>query len=123
MKKLTLINSEVRQRAIDAVKDAPEGYEVIIRPKRRTLDQNSKLHALIQEFDGMEFAGKPRSAEDWKVILVSGHTQATQGESELITGLEGEMVQLRESTARMSKSRSSSLIEYIQAFKANFDNN
>ena len=119
MRKLTLINDEVRQRAIDAVRDAPEGYEVIVRFKRRTLDQNSKLHALIQEFDGMEFAGKPRSADDWKVILVSGHTQATNGESELIAGLEGEMVQLRESTARMSKARSSSLIEYIQAYTSN----
>lgn len=121
--KFILAHSEARQRAVDSVKNAPEGFEVIIRHKRRTLDQNAKLHALIQEFDGMEFAGKPRSAEDWKVILVSGHTQATKGESELVTGLEGEMVQLRESTARMSKARSSSLIEYIQAFKTNFDNN
>jgi hypothetical protein len=120
MRKLTLINNDVRQRAIDAVRDAPDGWEVIIRPKRRSLDQNSKLHALIQEFDGLEFAGQKRSADDWKVILVSGHTQATKGEYELITGIEGEMVQLRESTARMSKERSSSLIEYIQAFKASF---
>jgi hypothetical protein len=120
MRKLTLINNDVRQRAIDAVRDAPDGWEVIIRPKRRSLDQNAKLHALIQEFDGLEFAGQKRSADDWKVILVSGHTQATKGESELVTGIEGEMVQLRESTARMSKERSSSLIEYIQAFKASF---
>lgn len=120
MRKLTLINNEVRQRAIDAVRDAPDGWEIIIRPKRRSLNQNAKLHALIQEFDGLEFAGQKRNADDWKVILVSGHTQATKGESELIKGIEGEMVQLRESTARMSKERSSSLIEYIQAFKASF---
>jgi hypothetical protein len=120
MRKLTLINNDVRQRAIDAVRDAPDGWEIIVRPKRRSLDQNSKLHALIQEFDGLEFSGQKRNAEDWKVILVSGHTQATKGESELITGIEGEMVQLRESTARMSKERSSSLIEYVQAFKESF---
>jgi hypothetical protein len=117
MQKLTLINNDVRQRAIDAVKDAPDGWEVIVRPKRRSLDQNAKLHALIQEFDGMEFAGKPRNAEDWKVILVSAHTEATKGQTELISGIEGELVQLRESTARMSKERSSSLIEYIQSYK------
>jgi hypothetical protein len=117
MQKLILINNDVRQRAVDAVKNAPDGWEVIVRPKRRSLNQNAKLHALIQEFDGMEFAGKQRNADDWKVILVSAHTEATKGRTELISGIEGELVQLRESTAKMSKERSSSLIEYIQSYK------
>jgi hypothetical protein len=120
MRKLTLINNDVRQRAIDAVRDAPDGWEIIIRPPRRSLMQNAKLHAEIEEFDGLEFAGEKRSVEDWKVIFVSGHRTVTKGESEIITGIEGEMVQLRESTAKMPKERFSSLIEYIHAFKASF---
>jgi hypothetical protein len=50
------------------------------------------------------------------VLLVSGHTKATEGEVEFVPGLEGEFVNIRESTARMSVSRASSLIEYAIAF-------
>ena len=58
-------------------------------------------------------------AEDWKALLVVSHAVATQGEGglRLVPDLEGRgLVQLRESTARMSKERASSLIEYEQAW-------
>ena len=62
--------------------------------------------------------GKPRSAAQWKVLLVSGHAVATKNEAEIVPGLEGEFVNLRESTALMSVKRSSSLIEYATAYLA-----
>jgi hypothetical protein len=43
---------------------------------------------------------------------------ATKQGAEMVPGIEGEFVNLRESTARMSKARSSSLIEYTLAFCA-----
>lgn len=64
----------------------------------------------------MEWAGKRRTAEQWKVLLVSGHAVATKHGAEMVPGIEGEFCNLRESTARMSKSRLSSLIEYAEAF-------
>jgi hypothetical protein len=39
----------------------------------------------------------------------------------MVPGIEGEFVNLRESTARMSKARGSSLIEYTLAFVAMHD--
>jgi hypothetical protein len=87
---------------------------------RRTLDQNAKFHALCHDLGKAkaEWAGKPRTADEWKVLLVSAHAIATKHQSEIVRGIEGEFVELRESTARMNKGRSSSLIEYTLAFCA-----
>lgn len=114
----TLVHDEARRRAVQAVKDAPHGYMVIIKPPTRTSEMNAKFHAMCGEIarSGITWAGKPRTADQWKVLLVSGHAVATGEGSDMLPGLEGEFVNLRESTALMSKKRGSSLIEYTQAF-------
>ena len=49
---------------------------------------------------------------------MSAHAVATGQPGEVIQGLEGELVAIRESTAKMSKERASSLIEYALCFAA-----
>jgi len=100
---------------------APDKAVVTISEPKRSLDQNDIFHAMCSEIarSPMQWAGKRRNAEQWKVLLVSGHTKATDGEVELVPGLEGEFVNIRESTARMNKARASSLIEYTLAWCAN----
>ena len=66
----------------------------------------------------LTWAGKRRSTAQWKVLLVSGHAVATKEGAEMVPGIEGEFVNLRESTAAMTKKRGSSLIEYTVAFCA-----
>ena len=94
-----------------------------VRPENRSLDQNAHFHALCGDIarSGIEWFGKPRKADEWKVLLVSGHAKATKQEADVVPGLEGELVNLRESTARMSRARASSLIEYTLAFCAEHD--
>jgi hypothetical protein len=111
-----LAHSEARRRAIASVQSAPDGYVVEVHEPTRSLEQNAKFHALCTDLAGTEWAGKPRDAAAWKVLLVSGHAVATKHGAEIVPGLEGEFVNLRESTAKMSKARGSSLIEYAQAF-------
>ena len=113
-----LAHHEARRRAMAAVADAPEGYVIKVQPPTRSLDQNAKFHAICAELAGAPWAGKPRSAAEWKVLLVSGHAVATKQGAEIVPGLEGEFINIRESTASMSKARGSSLIEYAQAFAA-----
>jgi len=90
---------------------------------RRSSDQNAKFHAICADLErsGLPWAGKPRDAAAWKVLLVSGHSIATGQQGEVIPGLESEFVSIRESTASMSKTRGSSLIEYAQEFCARND--
>jgi len=96
--------------------------KIVVEAKRetRSLDQNALFHAILDDMakQGAQWAGKPRTAAEWKVLLVSGHAIATKEGAEMLPGLEGEFVNLRESTAKMSKKRSASLIEYTQAFCA-----
>jgi len=115
-----LVHAQARAGAIRAVQDAPEGYICTIAEPSRTLEQNAKFHALCSDIARAktQWAGKPRNAVQWKVLLVSGHAIATKEGSEMVPGIEGEFVNLRESTAAMSKARGGSLIEYSLAFCA-----
>jgi len=120
-KKLFILAHDIaRKGAMRAVADAPEGFRVTVEPPKRNAEQNAKFHAICSDLakSGHPWAGKARNAAQWKVLLVSGHAKATNEEFDMVPGLEGEFVNLRESTALMSVRRSSSLIEYAQAYLA-----
>lgn len=116
-----LISDRVRFNALNAIRAAPDNHVVTVSPPKRSLDQNAKLHAICADIakSGRKWAGKERDADQWKVLLVSGHTKATAGEVEIVPGLENEFVNIRESTSRMSVKRASSLIEYALAWCVN----
>ena len=115
-----LAHAQARSRAVEAVRAAPDGYVVRVGPPTRSLEQNARFHAICSDLarSGLPWAGSPRTAAQWKVLLVSGHAIATHEGSEVVPGIESEFVNIRESTALMSKSRGSSLIEYALAFCA-----
>ncbi len=113
-----LVHAEARRRAHVALVLAPDGYRVDIREPKRTDGQNERFHAICGDVakSGVEWAGKRRTAAQWKVLLVSAHSVATKEGAEMVPGLEGEFVNLRESTALMSIKRGASLIEYATAW-------
>jgi len=118
-----LINDQIRRNACRAIQEAPEGHTVTIAPKTRSNEQNAKLHAILSDLASSElkWAGKRRDKDEWKAIVISGHAVATDLPGEVIPGIEGEFVAIRESSARMSVARSSSLIEYAIAFCVGHD--
>ena len=113
-----LAHAMARSLALQCVSDAPDGYVVTVGEATRSLDQNAKFHAIVEDLARSLFpwAGKPRTAAEWKVLLVSGHAVATKEGSDIVPGIEGEFVNIRESTALMTKSRGASLITYTLAF-------
>ena len=114
-----LAHDMARNNAIQAILSAPDGYVVEVKEKKRSLDQSAKFHAICGDVAKQkEYMGKKRSLEAWKVLFISGHAIATNQGAEVVPGLEGEFVNIRESSASMSKSRSSSLIEYCVAWCA-----
>lgn len=117
-KSYILAHAKARNLALENVRNAPDGYFVKISEPTRTLEQNAKFHAICTDLkrSGLQWAGAGRSAAQWKVLLVSGHAIATGQGAEVVEGLEGELVNIRESTALMSIRRGSSLIEYAIAF-------
>lgn len=112
------IDSE-RAQALAAVARAPSNFTVEVKLTKRTDDQNRRFHAMVGDIARarIPWAGKLRTAEQWKVLLVSGHAAVVKdGSGDIVPGLESEFVNLRESTALMSIRRGASLIEYTQAW-------
>ncbi len=117
---IRLDGPDERDRACDMVRIAPRGHVVTIKAAKRSLDQSAKFHAICADLAkaGSQWADKPRSADEWKFLLVSAHAVATKVPGELMLGLEGERVMLRPSTAAMSVAEMTSLIDYCHAFAA-----
>lgn len=118
MNRFILISPRVRQNAIDAIRDAPDGARVTIADRQRSGSQNDKFHAICTDLSAspVKWFGKRRTLDEWKALMVSGHAVATGHAGEVIPGVEGEMVAIRESTSQMGVGRASSLIEYVLAF-------
>ena len=118
-----LVSESVRQSAIRLLFslpiDADKPFVVHIKSKTRSLDQSAKLHAMFGELAiKAKWNGEQLTPEQWKVLMISAHTIATGEPCKLTVGIEGEMVNLRESSAKMSISRMASCIEYSQAWAA-----
>lgn len=120
MTKLTYVlhTDRIRENACRAILKAEPGYVVTIAEPTRSSEQNAKLHALLSDLakSPLTWAGKRRTLDEWKMLMVSAHSVATKHPGEVIPGIEGEFVAIRESTASMGVARASSLIEYVLAF-------
>ena len=118
-----LINPVVQINPIKYIEQLPTDAErpliVTIQEKTRSLEQSAKLHAMFGELAiKAKWQGEKLTPEQWKMLMISAHTIATGEPCKLTVGIEGEMVNLRESSAKMSVKRMSSLIEYIHAWAA-----
>jgi len=107
-----------RALAKQAIDEAQDGYQVkLSEPTRREI-QSERFHAMCGDIakSGLTWAGKTRTKDEWKILMVSGHAVATKDGANMVPGLENEFVNLRESTASMGIKRMASLISYTQAW-------
>lgn len=115
---LILAHDVARQRAVEAVKAAPEGYSITIAEPRRNSDQNARMWAMLADVaEQVEWYGKRLTSEDWKHVFT-----ASLRRLEVVPNLDGTgFVALGMSSSRMSKREFSDLIELIFAFGAERD--
>lgn len=116
-----LSHDEARRRAIEAVTQAPEGWVVKVTEPTRNLEQNSLLHAELQELAaGRQWCGLTLDVEQWKRLLTAAWMRATQQGGVLyVQAVDGQgMDVLYQRTSTLSKSQMTDLIEYIKAWKA-----
>ena len=118
-KKVIKLNAIGKQIAKQCIDQSSEDYFCIIQKKTRSLDQSAKFHAICGDVAKQKkYLGRLWPAWAWKVLFISGHAIATKIGAEVIPGLEGEFVNIRESSASMTVTRMSSLIEYCLAWCA-----
>ena len=114
---LKITGDAARAAACRRVMAAPVGHIVRITPQTRSLDQNAKLHAILTDISRQaNYLGAQRDLEFWKGLFVSGWQIATGERPEIVPGLEGEFINIRESTTTLGIKRMASLIEYVTAW-------
>ena len=109
-----LAHDQARQRAQQAIKDAPHGYVVTIKEPTRNLEQNALLWSLLAQVSKtVVWHGQKLSSDDWKNIF-----SASLKKTKVVPGIDGGFVVCGQSTSSMSKRDFSDLCEVIFAFGA-----
>lgn len=107
-----------RQRAIQAVKDAPAGYAVTVGEPTRSLDQNAAQWPYLAGFaaqkqlcinGAMEWV----TDEDWKAVL----TGCWNGEMRM-AAFDGKVIMMPQRTSQMGKKTFSDWMEFLVAMAA-----
>jgi hypothetical protein len=113
-----LANEKIKNLAIDCIKRSPEGYYVEVKPANRSLEQNAKLHVLIQEISKkIEWAGKKRSIEAWKRLLTAAWLRARGEPIEMLPAIDGHGVDIVfRKTSELTMHEMSELLEYVQSW-------
>lgn len=104
-----------RKNAIQAVTNAPEGYAVEVKPINRSLEQNAKLHSVIQEIARkIEWAGKKQDIETWKRLLTAAWLRARGEPIEMLPALDGHGVDIVfRHTSKLTIKEMSEFLEYV----------
>lgn len=112
-----LAHPQARANAIEATRQAPDGYRVEVKPQNRTLEQNARMWAMLTELSRqVVWHGQQLTAENWKDVLT-----AALKRQQVVPGVDGGFVVLGTSTRRMTKGEMAELIELITAFGAQHD--
>lgn len=69
-KNFVLINDRVRDNAIAAVRAAPPNYKITISEPGRTIDQNAKLWAMLNDVAKAKPEGRQWPPETWKAAFM-----------------------------------------------------
>lgn len=113
------ITATNRRHLAEKVAGLPEGFDIKAGPKSRSLDQNALLHAMFGELaEKGQYLGRKLTLNQWKTLMISAHAVAVGLGADVIPGIEGEWVNVRESSAQMTVARMTSLIEYVHAWAA-----
>ena len=109
-----LVHKQARQRALEALQDAPDGYVVTIHEPTRNLEQNAALWAALSDISKqVEWYGQRLTPEEWKDVFT-----ASLKRQKVVPGLDGGFVVCGLSTSKMGKSEFSQLLDIAYAFGA-----
>ncbi len=109
-----LVHKQARQRALEAIQDAPDGYVVTIHEPTRNLEQNAALWAALSDISKqVEWYGQRLTTEEWKDVFT-----ASLKRQKVVPGLDGGFVVCGLSTSKMGKSEFSQLLDLAYAFGA-----
>ena len=110
-----LHNPRVRANACKAIHEAPDGFQVEIKPPTRSLDQNARLWAMLTDISQqVDWYGTKLTPDDWKDIL-----SASLRKARVVPTIDGDgFVPLGMRTSSMTKAEFGALMDLGEAFGA-----
>jgi len=113
-----LVHTQARSNALQAVKDAPEGFAVVVSEPNRTLDQNAAQWPYLAGFAAQKqlcINGVMQKAtdDDWKDVL----TGCWNGETRM-AAFDNKVIMLPQRTSQMGKRVFSEWMEFLVAMAA-----
>lgn len=112
---LILSSREIRRKAIDWITRLPPGTRVEFKEPQRTLDQNSRMWAMLTDIARQcHIDGRRMTTDQWKVIFLYelGHQPS------FIPSLSGSFIPYGQSSSDLSVAEMSDLIESMFAYGA-----
>lgn len=111
---------EARGRALEAVRNAPDGDAVTVGEANRSLDQNAAQWPILQAFAAQlqwPVNGEMvwMTDEEWKDVLTAAFKRETV---RVAMGLDGGMVMLGQRTSKFGKKQFSEWLEFLHATAA-----
>lgn len=115
-----LHSKALRERAVLAIADAPDGYCVEIREPTRNLQQNAALHAALTDIaQQMKWHGQSLSVDIWKRLCTGAMLREQGRPVQMIPALDGQGFEvIYQPTSKMGVRMMSDLIAWIYAFGA-----
>ncbi len=113
-----LAHAQARAGAVQAVKDAPEGYAVSISEPSRTLEQNAAQWPYLAGFAAQKqlcINGVMQKAtqDDWKDVLTGCYNSEMR-----MAAFDNKVIMLPQRTSKMGKKVFSEWMEYLVAMAA-----
>ena len=113
---LILSSREIRERGINWIRRAPANTRVEFKAEKRSLDQNSRLWAMLTDVATQKtHAGRKYTPDQWKVLFM----HACGREVQFIPSLDNStFIPWGQSSSDLSKQEMTDLIECIFAWGA-----
>lgn len=113
-----LVTHTARERAVQCVWEAPDGYAVLVQEATRSLEQNAAqwpiLKAISKQLQWVVNADLVwMEPEEWKDVLTAAFSQET---CRLAEGINGGVVMLGKRTREYTKKQFSEWLEFLHWF-------
>jgi hypothetical protein len=87
-------------------------FDVVIRPEKRSTQQNRRMWAMLNDLsEQVVWHGQRLSADDWKTMCT-----ASLKSQRVLPGIEGGFVVMGESTSQMTVAEMGTLMDFMEAF-------
>jgi len=113
---ITIRGSAERALAVRWIAQVPDGTRVEFKAAKRSLDQNSRMWAMLTDVaTQLRWHGQMLRADDWKLVFLD----ALKRELRIVPNIDGTgFVNLGRSSSDLSKAEMSDLLDLIAAFGA-----